>query len=66
MTTGKHELDIKDLVDKLGSMANTGKCCATGTCDNYVTPHLKAPLIPTSRDSRDAFSLAQAYGSLVS
>jgi hypothetical protein len=66
MTTGKHELDLKDLVEKLGSMAASGKDCGTGTCDNYTGITVKALLIPTSRDSRDAFSLAQAYGSLVS
>lgn len=30
--TGKHQLNAKELEDKLGVMAHTSKDCATGTC----------------------------------
>jgi hypothetical protein len=64
MVTGKDQLDVKDLVAKLGSMADSSQCCATGTCDSVYQTDFKAPTIPTERDTRDAVKLAAAAGYL--
>lgn len=49
MVTGRHELDVKDLRDKLGSVVGSTKCCVTGTCDNYIGSEVDAPIILLER-----------------
>ena len=61
---GLFELDVKDIAEKYGSMNDTTKCCATGTCDNYIASDMQVPTIPTDRDQRNAFELAQNMGYL--
>jgi hypothetical protein len=63
-TLGISELDVRDLAEKFGSMSDTTKCCATGTCDNYIASDMEAPLIPAERDRRDALAFAQKLGFL--
>jgi hypothetical protein len=76
--TGKHQLNAKELEDKLGVMAHTSKDCATGTCWN--PPPLPTPPRPpmpfknifykdfseisNKNDSKDAFVLKEQLGSL--
>ena len=63
--TGASELYIKDIVEKLGSMADTTKCCATGTCDNYQCFNAEAPQITSRQDPVNAQRLADIHGYLV-
>lgn len=64
MVTGRGELEIKDLQDKLGSMQGTTKCCATGTCGIANYPRTQAPSIPVGRDSRDPVAISRSLGKI--
>lgn len=64
MVTGKHELDVKDLKEKLGSIADSTKVCGTGTCKSYDSQKINTSLIPDNRDNLDAFKILKTVGDI--
>lgn len=63
--TGEAELNISYFEDRLGSMATSTRCCATGTCASYTNPDISAPKIVSDVDAVDAEKLWQEFGSII-
>ena len=62
--TGDFELDIVDIRNKLGSMSESGQCCASGTCDIDDGGGDAGPLIKIETDTLDPRFLFLNYGAL--
>jgi len=62
--TGRHELRLKDLEHAMGDMAQSTKCCASGTCASFLSTTVVSK-IDKSRDDKDAESLASQIGYMV-
>ena len=64
MITGNHELSVKELEEKLGLLAHTSQCCASGTHASALPQDLSLPTISWENDSRDPVALKAKYGPL--
>jgi len=62
--TGLHQLSINYFLTRLGSMAETTKCCATGTCRSYSRSSIKSANITHERDGVNVISLINQFGPL--
>lgn len=63
--TGENQLDIPYYRKRLGSMANTTTCCASGTCGTSSNPDIKAPMINKESDPINAEVLSKKFGPIV-
>lgn len=62
--TGAHQLRLADLVGRLGLMADSSQCCATGTCPVMLNG-ASGPEILETRDRIDAQDLQSKFGRLM-
>ena len=63
--TGKHELKVKFLQEKFGSIFLSTKGCASGTCEKHQRQNVShAESIPDTFDRGDPSTIALKHGYL--